>query len=300
MKKLVLTLALCAAFSAVAQVVNVSSIEQVSVPSDVSLQVAGISPAGDYLLLTSDTHRGLTKLDLNTGERQVITDAAGAGYNARISQDGNSIVYRQTSVNDKKLRQVAVKSYNVATHATEQIAKPSRDLQAVEVTGSTAATVTKGKVKTRSLDGTKAVKASMAYTTQNFELMVTVAGKTRQLAPMGADKRYIWVSLSPNGEKVLFFVSGDAAYVCNTDGTGVQRLGVLRAAKWLDDSIVVGMNDQDNGEVYTSSEIVAVNLQGQRQVLTGDDVVALFPQCGNDKIAFSTPAGEVYIINLTK
>ena len=99
---------------------------------------------------------------------------------------------------------------------------------------------------------------------------------------------------------MLFFVSGDAAYVCNIDGTGLQKLGMLHAAKWLDDNIVVGMNDKDNGEVYTSSEIVAVNLQGQRQVLTGNDMIAMFPQCGGDKIAFTTDAGEVYMINLTK
>ncbi|MBR5728077.1 MAG: hypothetical protein IKS64_03545 [Muribaculaceae bacterium] len=280
MKKTVLTLALCAAVSAGAQVVNVGGIERVNLPEDAATQVAAVSPAGDYLLLSTDTHQGLTKLDLATGERTVITNAPGAGYNVRISDDGNNIVYRQTSINDKKLRQTAVQNYNVATRATEQLVKPTRDMK---------------KVQASALK-----KATMAYATQNYELMVNVDGKARQLTPLGAGKRYIWVSLSPNGEKVLFFVSGDAAYVCNIDGTGLQKLGMLHAAKWLDDNIVVGMNDKDNGEVYTSSEIVAVNLQGQRQVLTGNDMIAMFPQCGGDKIAFTTDAGEVYMINLTK
>lgn len=280
MKKLVLTLALCATLSAGAQVVNVSGIERVNLPEDVATQVAAISPAGDYLLLSTDTHQGLAKLDLATGERTVITNAPGAGYNVRISEDGNNIVYRQTSVNNKKLRQVAVQNYNVATHATEQVVKPTRDMK---------------KVQASALK-----KASTAYATQNYELMVNVGGKARQLTPLGTGKRYIWVSLSPNGEKVLFFVSGDAAYVCNIDGSGLQKLGMIHAAKWLDDNIVVGMNDKDNGEVYTSSEIVAVNLQGQRQVLTSGDMIAMYPQCGGDKIAFTTDAGEVYMINLTK
>lgn len=280
MKKLVLTLALCATLSAGAQVVNVSGIERVNLPEDVATQVVAISPAGDYLLLSTDTHQGLAKLDLATGERTVITNAPGAGYNVRISEDGNNIVYRQTSVNNKKLRQVAVQNYNVATHATEQVVKPTRDMK---------------KVQASALK-----KASTAYATQNYELMVNVGGKARQLTPLGTGKRYIWVSLSPNGEKVLFFVSGDAAYVCNIDGSGLQKLGMIHAAKWLDDNIVVGMNDKDNGEVYTSSEIVAVNLQGQRQVLTSGDMIAMYPQCGGDKIAFTTDAGEVYMINLTK
>jgi hypothetical protein len=35
-------------------------------------------------------------------------------------------------------------------------------------------------------------------------------------------------------------------------------------------------------------------------VLTGGDVIAMYPHPASDKIAFSTPTGEAYIINLTK
>lgn len=302
MKKLLLTLALCAAFGASAQVVNVSSIDKVDVGGDATTIVAGISPMGDYLLLSTDTRRGLTKLDLSSGERVVITDAAGAGYNAQISGDGNSIVYRQTSTNGKKLRQTAVHSHNLLTHASSQLAKPSRDLQAMQVIGTTATTVTKGKAKSRALGSGKAHKDNLVYTTQNYQLMAVVNGKSRPLTPLGADKRYLWPRISPNGQKALFFVAGDAAYVCNLDGSGLQRLGVLRAAQWLSDDIVVGMNNHDNGEVFTDSEIVAVNLRGDRQVLTGPEVIAMYPHCSLDglKVAFSTPTGDAYLINLTK
>ena len=86
--------------------------------------------------------------------------------------------------------------------------------------------------------------------------------------------------------------------MCNIDGTGLQELGTVRAPKWFSDNIIVGMNDKDNGEVYTSSEIVAVDLQGNRQVLTDDSVIAMYPLPAAEKIAFSTPTGEAYIINL--
>lgn len=299
MKRWVLAWAACAALCASAQVLQVGSIEQMVLPENAA-QVAAVSPAGNYVLLTSESHCGLTLLDLATGECHVITVAAGAGYNVGVSQDGNSIVYRQVSVDDRRLHQVAVHNYNVTTGITQQLAAPSRELQAVQVRGNTAMTVDKGEASVKSLDGGKAVKAIMAYATQDYELMVNVGGKARNLAPLGADKRYIWVSLSPSGEKVLFYVSGDAAYVCNIDGTGLQKLGILRAARWLDDKVVVGMNDKDNGETWVSSEIVAVDLQGHRQVLTGEEVIAMYPQCGGGKIAFSTPTGEIYLIHLTK
>ena len=47
MKKLLLTLAMCAAFSGFAQVVNVAGIEQVTMPEGVVSQVAAICPNGD-------------------------------------------------------------------------------------------------------------------------------------------------------------------------------------------------------------------------------------------------------------
>ena len=95
-------------------------------------------------------------------------------------------------------------------------------------------------------------------------------------------------------------MSGDAAYVSDLNGTNVKRLGVLRAAKWLDNNTVVGMVDTDDGYVYTSSSIVAMTLDGQSQTLTDDSVIAMYPQVATGKIAFSTPTGEAYIINYTK
>ena len=57
------------------------------------------------------------------------------------------------------------------------------------------------------------------------------------------------------------------------------------------------MNDQDNGEVVTSSEIVAVSLGGQTQVLT-NGIDAMYPYACNGKIVCSGLNGETYLINV--
>ncbi|MBR5101632.1 MAG: hypothetical protein IK092_00730, partial [Muribaculaceae bacterium] len=100
--------------------------------------------------------------------------------------------------------------------------------------------------------------------------------------------------------KALFRVSGRGAYVCDINGNNLKSLGDLQAAKWFNNNIVVGMNAKDDGEFLTSSEIIAVDLSGNRQVLTDDSVIAMYPlpSAQSGKIAFSTPAGEAYIINL--
>ncbi len=294
-RSVLFALALSMSVCGFAQVVNVGEVTKVDLPQ--AAKVAAISPQGDYLLLTSDANQGLTKFDLATGESSVLTKAAGAGYNVKISDDGQNVVYREKSTNKARLQQTAVQSRNFATGEVKNLVKPTRDLNAVAIEGNSVMTVNKRKMQAKSLDSNKARKGTVLYT-ENYQLMVSENGKARQFSPLGANRRYIWPALSPDGTKALFFVSGDGAYVCNLDGSGMQRLGTLRAAKWLNDNVIVGMNDTDNGEITTASQIVAVNLQGQRQVLTDDSLIAMYPQVGNNKIAFSTRDGEAYIINL--
>ena len=74
----------------------------------------------------------------------------------------------------------------------------------------------------------------------------------------------------------------------------------MRAPVWYDNNTIVGMMDLDDGEFIYASTIVAATLDGKTQTLTGDDIIAMYPHATNGKIAFSTPAGEAYIIRVTK
>ncbi|MBS7376105.1 MAG: hypothetical protein KIG52_09185, partial [Muribaculaceae bacterium] len=73
MKKVILTFALClGCATAFAQVLTVTSMRKVSTESGKAV-VAGISPKGDYLLITDARNNGLSKLDLATGATTQIT-----------------------------------------------------------------------------------------------------------------------------------------------------------------------------------------------------------------------------------
>lgn len=298
MRKVLSALALCVCFSGMAQLVNVASIEKVNIPESSANKVAAISPQGDYILVTTDYNRGLTKHDLSTGASQVITQAQGAGFDAKISSDGNTIVYREKSANKKHLQFTAVKSKNLTTGAEQQLVKPSREIEGVAIDGNTAAIVNKGKLAKKALGKGKAQVSAPVLSTKNYKMRITRDGKSWELAPKGNGYRYIWASLSPDGTKVLFVCSGNGAYVCDLDGNNLTSLGNYRAPKWMNNNMVVAMDCRDNGEVFTSSEIVVLDLSGNKQVITGDDVVAMYPLPAQGKIAFSTPTGEAYIINL--
>ena len=297
MRKLLFALALGFSMSAMGQVLQVTSIERVNLPDKAA--VAAISPQGDYLLLTSATNQGLTKLDLTSGQTQVLSNAPSAGHNVKISPDGQTVVYRESSFNDNHLRLSTLKSVNLTTGASQVLVKPTRDLQGYAVDATSAGAVNKGKFSKKAIGAAKAQNVPV-LSIDKGQLMITVNGKTRQLSPNGTQFSYMWASLSPDGTKVLYYQAAHGAYVCNLDGSNVRKVGQMRAPVWYDDNTVVGMMDQDDGEFIYASTIVAATLDGKTQVLTGDDVIAMYPHATSGKIVFSTPAGEAYLINVTQ
>ena len=297
MRKVLFALALGFSMSSMAQVLEVTSIDKVNLPERAA--VAAISPQGDYLLLTSATNQGLIKYDLTTNESRVLSTASSAGHNVKISPDGQTVVYRESTFNNKHLRQSSLKSVNLTTGATQELVKPTRDLQGYSVDATSAAAVNKGKYSSKAIGAAKAQKVPV-LSIDKGQLMITINGKTRQLSPNGTQFSYMWPSLSPDGTKVLFYQAAHGAYVCDLDGSNVRKVGQMRAPVWYDNNTIVGMMDKDDGEFIYASTIVAATLDGATQVLTDDATIAMYPHATAGKIAFSTPAGEAYIINVKK
>lgn len=296
MKNVLLALALCVSFSGFAQVLNVASVNQVPIPANPNAKVAGISPNGDYLLLSTSTNVGLTKFDLKTNESKVLTNARGAGFNAQINSDGASVIYREDSYTANHLRMEQLNTVNVESGAVANLVAPTRNLQGYAIEGTAVAAINKGKLAAKG-------KVSVpVLSINNRQLMITRNGKTSVFSPNGKNFSYIWPSVSPDGTKALYYVCGVGAFVCNIDGSNVKSLGIVRAPQWYGNDVVIGMNDVDDGEMIISSSIVATTLSGQQQVLTDASVVAMYPYASlnGEKIAFSTPAGEAYIININK
>ena len=302
MRKVLLAFAATLTVGGWAQVFNVASLVPVALPPDVGSKVVAISGQGDFLLLTADDNSGLTKLDLSTGKTQNITRAAGAGYDARVSPDGKRVVYRENSFTSGHLRMVSLRSINLGSGQSRELVAPTRNLQGVGINNQAALPVTRGQVTAKGFEGKVSDKSGVVLSINNRQLMISRNGKTCNLSPNGKDKSYLWPSLSPDGTKILYYVGAEGAFVCNLDGSNVKPLGMMRAPQWWDDATVVGMYDQDDGEFVYASRIVATNLKGDKQSLTPDSLIAMYPKVSAQagKIAFSTPDGKAYIINVTK
>lgn len=300
MRKIFLTLALALAATSMAQVLEVASVERLDISGTKATVVAGISPKGDYILLTGAQLNGLAKYDLASKKVEVVSKALGAGYNPAISDDGDAVAFREDRF-EKGLRSTDVKVKNFATGESRTLSKGVRNFNAVSIEGGTAVTVTDGRQAKTTISNRRTSRAKQATVSiVNRQLVLSIDGKNTTLTPNGADKSYLWPTLSPDKTRICYYVGGEGCYVCNLNGKIVARLGALRAAKWYDNNVVVGMHDTDDGYVITSSEIVAVTLAGKRQVLTDSSVKAMYPYASSEarKIVFGTDEGETYIINL--
>lgn len=290
----------CAAAGS-AQLLNVGSVDKVALPAGMSADQAVISPDGKCVVMSTNNDLSLQKVDLTTGKAAKISNN-GSMLGLEFTDDSQNIVFRQSTTNDKHLRYTAVKAADLATGAETTIVKPSRHLNGFAVEGRNVVSVENKKFRAANLDGAKAQKAPIASIYYG-QLMVTVNGKTKAINPNGKEGRsYLWPSVSPDGTKVLYYLGSDGCYVCDIDGKNPVRLGEIRAPRWIDNATIVGMRDKDNGYVQTESTIVASNLQGVQQDLTDSSVIAMYPSATADgsKIAFSTPAGELYIININR
>lgn len=269
---------LCSSTIGFAQLLDVTSTEKVNLPEGTVADIATLSPKGDYMLLSDQKKQGLQKFDFRTGEIKSLTNAPGSGYNAKISDDGNTVVFRENHFGKDRLKRTALKSVNLTTGEVKTLVQPAREMKAIQT-------------------GTHP-EVSIKY----GQLMITRNGKTEILSPNGqSGQSYLWPSVSPDGTKVVYYLATKGAYTCNIDGSDVKFVGNIRAPKWYNNEIVVGMNDKDNGEFVTSSSIVAYAADGsEKQVLTEGDKIAMYPTATKDgsKIAFTTPQGEAYIINV--
>lgn len=277
MKKTFILIAACfVSMIASAQILEVVSMQELKGASYEDARVAGISPKGDYVLMTTGTNTGLKRYDIATGEMTVVTEAEGAGFNVQFAQDGKEIVYRERYTAEDKTRYNNIIRANFVAGKKEMIAQ-------------------------KQMNNEKMVTPGSNIVLHNTECMMYVEknGKRIHIAPQGKDVNYIWASLSPDKKHILYYVSEMGCYVCDINGQNSRFIGWdCRAPQWYDNEIIISMNDQDDGHFTTESAIMAYTLDGKVQRLTAPDMIAMYPFAAEGKVVFSTLQGKTYLLNV--
>ena len=277
MKKTMLFVAACLmSLAASAQVLEVTSMHKLPIPAQAEMKVAGVSPDGDYILLTSGSNKGLQRYDVASQTMTVLSTSEGAGFNVQISKDGQEVVYRETVVGKDNLRKHNLVRANLNKSRKTTFAKGQRDMKRMATSDNLT-----------------------SVSIQNRLIVLTRNGLTTTLAPNGSHLSYIWPSVSPDGTKICYYVCGNGCWVANIDGSNPQYIGRdCRAPQWFDNNTIIAMADEDDGHFTTASAIVAYTLNGKKQVLTNDSMIAMYPYATTNAVVFSTIEGEVYMLNV--
>ena len=269
-------MALAISMMASAQVFEVGQLTKLNTPTDTDVKVAGVSPDGSYVLITSGSNQGLRRYDVATGKTTTITTANGAGFNVQISKDGQEVVYREVNVDAQGLRKNDIVRLDLATSKTATVAKAQRDMKAMATTG-----------------------ANVSVSINDRKIVLQKNGKNIVLAPNGSHESYIWPSVSPDGTKLCYYVCGNGCWVANLDGSNKQYIGhKVQGAQWYDNNTLVAMATYDDGHQVTASTIVACTLDGKKQTLTDNSMIAMFPYVADNAVVFSTVEGETYMLNV--
>lgn len=277
MKKTFLLLAACIiSMLASAQILQVVSVEKLSTASHPDARVAGISPLGDYVLITDGGENGLHRYDLATNKLTTITKAPATGFNVQISQDGKQLAFSEMVINADRSITHNIHQVNMVESKTQLLANHQADLSNLRL-----------------------AEANVSLINVDCQVYLIKNGKRIHIAPQGDEYTYIWQSLSPDKTKICYYVSELGCYVCDLNGQNSQFIGYdCRAAQWYDNNTLIGMYDLDDEHRTVASRIVAYTLDGKYQILTGPDMIAMYPFATEGKIAFSTLNGKAYIMNV--
>ncbi|MBE0679646.1 MAG: PD40 domain-containing protein [Bacteroidales bacterium] len=302
MRVIIILVLLVLSLTAKAQEIRVKGVKMVTPEDNRSYLLTGVVPGSRNLLVAGEGYNGLSMLDTRRGRIRVISSEPGAGYEPATTDDGMMVFYRSDSFENNR-KHSSVYSFNIASGEKRLLADKERGVLPPAVSGNAVFVKSDGKMRVEQ-SGTVLLKGTGGETFLVIEEMMPVlySGEDRKPLMPNGEGFYIWASLSPDGSMILYNYQGKNTWICDTSGKVLHDLGRVNAPRWLNNDLVIGMDDKDDGHMITSSELVYYSLpEKRRSVLTNTEErseMFPFPFGDGKKIAFSTDKGEIYVMKI--
>lgn len=142
--------------------------------------------------------------------------------------------------------------------------------------------------------------AALYVTNEDLNLVLYRGGERTVLNPRGNDVHYVWSSVSPDGNRILFHTKFGTE-ICDLSGNILANLGVLIDPQWYGNDYVVGSTETSDGHQYLSSCIAIIRSDGTGyKALTRPEEMGMHPTVSplSGKIAYCTLDGEMHLLQL--
>jgi hypothetical protein len=216
-----------------------------------------------------------------------------------FSSDGNKIWYRSDDFRGM-MKYSSINEYDIPAAETRTIESNKRNLSPPQVVNDHPVYSVDGKQK---IDPSSPKNAgeNIYMTLEELVPVIYINGIAKPLKPNG-DGNYIWASLSPDKTKLLYNYGGRSTFICDLNGKILAEAGKINAPEWLNSSIIIGMNDKDDGYRVLSSDIVCYSLAtGETTALTStSDAIEMYPLPFPDgeRVVYQTLKGQLYLMYL--
>ncbi len=281
-----------------AQEFKVSSIEKLQINQEAFYPQFGNNE--NEIFFTKSNYQGISKFDLVTKSVTQINNDLSAGY--EFSIDGQLVYYRSEEVlNNKRFFKYVEQS--LSTLSKNNLTELERNITTPRLLGNSL-------IKINSENEIQNIKSINTLQKSNRKEVVIANNKLLLLDDSGEKEinifengYYLWASMSPDQNKILFHFSGKGTFVIDLQGNILKELGNANFPSWSGDGrFILYMNDQDDGHKILESDVMLYNYESEQRVnLTSSlDDIAMFPKAAENmnKIVFSNMKGELYIINL--
>lgn len=279
------------------------AVKKISELKEISSGFRPVFISDKRFVYTDNLNNALFLFDIRKKNIVKLSDDVGVGNHFKISDDGKNIVYKSYKMDQYGKRQSSVYLLDIQTKTKKAIIQDARALSSLDFQKGHLSFLNGQTFKSCAVNNVKKSNSTLlAFTDANLNLVVYENNKQKIINPFGKGN-YIWVSVSPDGTKILFTKTGKGTFICDSKGENIINLGRLHAAKWSKDGQwIIGMNDFDNGHQYTNSQIIMISPNGKnRQILDLKNIkIALYPDLSEDnsKIVFNTETGKIYILKL--
>ncbi|MBT3228448.1 MAG: hypothetical protein HOD43_13205 [Candidatus Marinimicrobia bacterium] len=257
---------------------------------------------GESILITQNAYSGLWIINRSTRELSQITSSQGAGFQPRSLGDG-AIIYRHDEyVKGRKFTSL----HKVDPAGKQLIAEAARFVSPANMVNDRLIyLVDKMPTILNGVSGQSEGNLEDYTTVLNDKLTLRLfqAGTESVIAPQG-EGNYIWAEVSPTQDMLVYTKTGRGTYVCDLKGNIISELGYAHAPQWSPNGeYLVYMNDLDDGNQYTASEIWIVSYDAKHswKITDTPDKIEMYPQWSpnGERVIYHTLNGEIVETTIT-